>query len=221
LKVLTYNIQQGYSEAGLRNDTGQLDLLRAADADIIGLQESDTSRIAGGNRDVVRYFADRLDLYSYYGPKTVQGTFGIALLSRFPIENPRTFYMYSEGEQTATIEAQVTVGGKTFNLFVTHLGNGGPMVQQEAILQELAGEPDVILMGDFNFRPDTDQYRLTTGALNDSWLLVWPQGNDGQGIDPARRIDHIFVSPDTRVLDSQYLPAPESDHPAMFTVIEW
>jgi len=221
LKVLTYNIQQGYSEAGLRNYDGQLDLLREVDADIIGLQESDTSRIAGGNRDVVRYFADGLDLYSYYGPKTVPGSFGIALLSKVPIENPRTFYMYSEGEQTATIEAQVTVGDRTFDVFVTHLGNGGPMVQQEAILQELPGKENLVLMGDFNFRPDTDQYRLTTAVLDDSWLVKWPQSNDGQGIDPLTRIDHIFVSPGTRVVDSQYLPGSDSDHPAMITFIGW
>ncbi len=221
LTIATYNIQQGYSQEGLKNYDGQLDLLQGLDADIIGLQESDTNRIAGGNGDAVRYFADKLDMHSYYGPKTVPGTFGIAFLSRYPIENPSTFYMYSEGEQTATIEAQITVGDRTFNVYVTHLGNGGPIVQQEAILQELQDKANVVAMGDFNFRPDTDQYRLTTGILDDSWLLRWPQGNDSQGIDPAGRIDHIFVSPGTRVLDSRYLAEPQSDHPAMTTTIEW
>lgn len=221
LRILTYNIQQGYNRDGLRDHDGQLALIRDVDADIIGLQESDTARIAGGNADVVKYLADRLDLHSYYGPKTVPGTFGIALLSKYPIENPRTFYMYSEGEQTATIEAQITVGGRSFNVFVTHLGNGGPMVQQEAILHRVRGKENVILMGDFNFRPDTEQYRMTTGLLDDSWLQRWPGGNEGQGIDPARRIDHIFVSPGTKVVDSEYLPGPQSDHPAMTTIIEW
>jgi endonuclease/exonuclease/phosphatase family metal-dependent hydrolase len=221
LRILTYNIQQGYGQDGRRGYDGQLGLIRTVDADIVGLQECDTARIANGNADVVRYFADRLALYSYYGPKTVPGTFGIALLSKYPIENPRTFYMFSEGEQTATIEAQITAGGKTFNVFVTHLGNGGPIVQQEAILQEVKGKDNVILLGDFNFRPDTEQYRLTTGLLADSWLLKWPQGTESQGVDPARTIDHIFVSPATKVVDSQYLPGPHSDHPAMTTVIEW
>jgi len=221
LRVLTYNIQQGYSQDGLKNYDGQLNLIQKVDADIVGLQESDTNRIAGGNADVVRYFVDRLDLHSYYGPKTVPGTFGIALLSKYPIENPRTFYMYSEGEQTATIEAQITVGGKMFNVFVTHLGNEGPIVQQEAILQEITGKENIILLGDFNFRPDTEQYWLTTKVLNDSWALKWPQGTDSQGVDPANRIDHIFVSPGTKVTDSQYLSGPQSDHPAMTTVVEW
>jgi endonuclease/exonuclease/phosphatase family metal-dependent hydrolase len=221
LRVLTYNVQQGYSQDGLKNYQAQLDLVKSHSPDIVGLQESDTNRIAGGNSDLVRAFADGLDMYSYYGPETVQGTFGIALLSRYPIEDASTFYMYSEGEQTATIMARVSVGGETFNLFVTHLGNGGPMVQQEALLKKTAGKENVIALGDFNFRPDSDQYQLTTDILEDSWLLKWPGGNQDQGIDPAGRIDHIFVSPGMEVSDSVYLPEPESDHPAMMTTLEW
>ena len=57
--------------------------------------------------------------------------------------------------------------------------------------------------------------------LDDSWLHKWPGRNEGQGIDPARRIDHIFLSPGTGVAGSEYLPGPQSDHPAMTTVIEW
>lgn len=221
LRILTYNIQQGYSEAGLKNFDGQLDLIRSVDADVIGLQECDTTRIAGGNSDVVRYLADRLDMYSYYGPKTVPGTFGIALLSKYPIEDPRTFYMYSIGEQTAAIEAQITVGGRTFNVFVTHLGNGGPIVQQEQILESLHDKEHIVLMGDFNFRPDTEQYKLTTEVLDDSWIVRWFPDIDEREVDPSDRIDHIFVSPGTTVVDSQYLPGPQSDHPAMMTEIEW
>ncbi|HNS52058.1 MAG TPA: endonuclease/exonuclease/phosphatase family protein [Anaerolineae bacterium] len=221
LKILTYNIQQGYDRYGRKNYEGQLDLIRRVDADIVGLQECDTTRIANGNSDVVRYIADELDLYSAYGPKTVAGTFGIALLAKYPIENPRVFYMYSEGEQTATIEAQIRVGGKRFTVFVTHLGNGGPIVQQQAILAEVEGKENVILLGDFNFRPDTEQYRLTAAMLDNSWVVKWPGGNDRQGVELARAIDHIFVSPGTRVADSTYLPGPDSDHPALTSTIEW
>jgi endonuclease/exonuclease/phosphatase family metal-dependent hydrolase len=220
LRVCTYNIQQGYDAGGLKNYEGQLDLLRRQEADVIGLQESDTNRISGGNSDIVRYLADRLDMVSYYGPKTVPGTFGIALLSRFPIEHPRTFYMYSAGEQTATIEAQIRVGERTVWVYVTHLGNDGPIVQQEAVLQEAAGKENVILMGDFNFRPDSAQYQRTREAFEDAWLLRWPEGVDGRGRSFPRRIDHVFVSPGTAVVDAQYITEPESDHPALVVEIE-
>jgi endonuclease/exonuclease/phosphatase family metal-dependent hydrolase len=220
LRACTYNVQQGYDARGSKNHTGQLDLLRRVDADVIGLQESDTNRAAGGNADIVRYFADKLNMHSYYGPKTVPGTFGIALLSRYPIENARTFYMYSAREQTATIVAQIRAGERVFNVYVTHLGNGGPIVQQEAILREVAGKENVILMGDFNFRPDTAQYRLTTALLDDAWLLRWPEGVDEEGRRFDDRIDHVFVSPETAVGDARYVTDPESDHPALVVEME-
>lgn len=221
LRVLTYNIQQGYSEDGRKNHMGQLELIREIDPDVIGLQESDTNRISGGNSDIVRSFADRLNLYSYYGPKVVPGTFGIALLSKYPIRNPRTFYMYSEGEQTATIWAQITVEDQTFNLFVTHLGNGGPIVQQQALLKEIDGLPNVIAMGDFNFRPDTEQYQLTGTVLEDAWLLKWPSGVDDQGFNPTDRIDHVFVSGGINISEARYIISPASDHPALVVEIRW
>jgi endonuclease/exonuclease/phosphatase family metal-dependent hydrolase len=221
LVVMTYNIQQGYTESGSRDPQAQLMVMRSAGADLIGLQESDSTRLAGGNNDLVRYFADHLDMYSYYGPKAVTGTFGIALLSRYPIENPRTFYMYSEGEQTAAIQAQVRVGGRLFNVFVTHLGNGGPLVQQENFLQELEGVENVIAMGDFNFRPDTEQYALTMESLEDAWLLRWPSGADAVGYRPDRRIDHVFLSPGLQVRSARYHTGPESDHPALIVEVGW
>ena len=222
LKILTYNIQQGYSAAGQKNFGGQLAVMREMDADIIGLQESDTARIAGGNSDAVRYMADKLDMHSYYGPSTVTGTFGIALLSRYPIQQPRTHFLYSEGEQVAVIEAEITVGEQTYTVFVTHLGNGGPMIQQEQFLKLVEGKDNVIAMGDWNFRPDSEQYVLATTYLADTWLLAWPDWTDDQGQNPQQhKIDHIFVTPGTRVLDAAFVDVPASDHPAVSATIGW
>jgi endonuclease/exonuclease/phosphatase family metal-dependent hydrolase len=226
LKILTYNILQGYNQEGLKNSDGQLKLLRQIDADIIGLQECDTNRAAGGNGDVVRYFADRLDMYSYYGPKPVVGTFGVALLSKYPIENPRTFFMHGFTEQKGSVEAQITVGDRTFNVVVTHLASHekdppGNYPQQEEILSVVAGKENVLLIGDFNFGPDTEHYKLTTETLADSWVLRWPDV-DKRTVDfKGEGIDHIFVSPGTRIADAQYLPDRESDHPAAVTIVEW
>jgi endonuclease/exonuclease/phosphatase family metal-dependent hydrolase len=221
LRLLTYNIQQGYSDDGLKNFHGQLDLIHSMDADLIGLQESDTARIAGGNADVVRFMADRLNMYSYYGPTNVTGTFGIALLSRYPLEDPRTFFMYSEGEQTASIEAEVVVGDRRFHVLVTHLGNGGPLIQQQQVLQRLDGRQNIIAMGDFNFRPESEQYAETTAVLEDAWLTAAQQRMTPAGQNIDRRIDHIFISPGFRVNHAEYLGAGPSDHPAMFAEIAW
>ena len=94
----------------------------------------------------MRYFADNLGMYSYYGPSTTAGTFGIALLSKYPIVQAATFYLYSTGEQTACIQAVIAANGAFYNVFVTHLGNGGPMVQLIDVLNSggwrLERDPD-------------------------------------------------------------------------------
>lgn len=217
LRVVTYNLQQGYDENGRRAYEEQMQAIRALDADIVGLQESDTARFSGGNADLVRTIAQGLGMHAYYGPRTVAGTFGIALLSRYPLENPRTFYMFSEGEQTAAIEAQITVDGVAYHILVTHLGNGGPAVQQEQVLERLAGRENVIAMGDFNFRPDTPQYAMTTEILDDAFVRAGAVPTEG--LNPARRIDHMFVSPEVPVRSATYINSPVSDHPGLVVEI--
>jgi endonuclease/exonuclease/phosphatase family metal-dependent hydrolase len=222
-KILTYNLQQGVSDAQIKNYDGQLEIIREIDADIIGLQE--TSKIAG-NCDVVRYFANKLNLYSYFGPKGVTGTTGVALLSKYPIENPRTIYHYSEDidqKQTATIEAEITIGSITFTVYVTHTygRTSAKMILQNDVLEEASGKSNVIFMGDFNFRPNSEPYNLTTSVLEDSWWVKWPTGMNSLGENNSRQIDHIFLSPGTAVTDCQYITDPQSDHPAYWVDIQW
>ncbi len=215
ITVMAYNIQQGYSKDGQRNFAGQLRVIRGVQPDILGLAETDDARIANGNADVVRYLAYHLNMYAYYGPKTPTGTFGIALLSRYPIRSPRTWFLYSEGEQVAAIEADVIVGGQVYHVFVTHLGNGGPMIQLEQLLSLVDARDRTIVMGDFNFQPNTIQYKRALEFLVDTWTARWPNWVNDRGCGPVDKIDHIFVSPDLQVLDADYLIGPASDHPAV------
>ena len=223
LKVMTYNIQQGYNKFGKKSYLEQLELIKSVNPDILALQETDSVRVAGGNSDIVRYYADKLNMYSYNGPTPVAGTFGIALLSRFPIVTPRTFFMYSEGEQTATIQGKLKVGDQIINIYATHLGNDGDMVQQKAILDLLAKKKNIILLGDFNFNPDSEQYYLTTSTLSDSWL-VHQQSLEVEASQPGKekddRIDHIFVSPELKISSSRFIQSDHSDHPALVTDIQ-
>lgn len=220
LRVLTYNIQQGFDRRGEYNIDGQLALMQAWDPDVVGLQESGTNRISGGNHDVVRYYAERLGMHAYYGPKTVSGTFGIALLSRYPINQPQTFYMYSEGEQTAAVRAEIVVERQLIHVFVTHLGNEGPLIQQRQFLAETRGKPYLLAMGDFNFEPGSVQYAMTMEQLRDAWTEVLGR-EDSQELGYRKRIDHVFVSEEFTVEDAWYLDSPHSDHPALVVDLSW
>ncbi|MHA2142930.1 MAG: endonuclease/exonuclease/phosphatase family protein, partial [Candidatus Thorarchaeota archaeon] len=95
------------------------------------------------------------------------------------------------------------------------------VILQNDILDAAAGKSNVIFMGDFNFRPNTEPYNITTAVLDDSWWVRWPTGINGQGEDNSNRIDLIFVSPGTTVSDCQYVTDPQSDHPAYWADIQW
>jgi endonuclease/exonuclease/phosphatase family metal-dependent hydrolase len=221
LKILTYNLQQGVDPYTQKNYDGQLALIREIDADIIGLQE--TSKIAG-NSDVVQYFADKLNMYSYFGPRGVTGTTGVALLSKYPIKNAVTLYHFSrdsDRKQTATIEAEITIGTQTFTIYVTHT-YGSTSAKSMLINDTLAradGKDNVIFMGDFNFRENSEPYNLTTDVLVDAWLDQWPSGVDDDSVNASSRIDHIFLgalNPGLNIVDCRYVEwiRVESDHPA-------
>jgi endonuclease/exonuclease/phosphatase family metal-dependent hydrolase len=60
---------------------------------------------------------------------------------------------------------------------------------------------------------------LTVETLEDAWLLRWPSGEDEQGIYPAERIDHIFLTPGLLVEDAVYMEHPASDHPAVMVSV--
>ncbi len=231
LTIFTYNVQQGVNEPGVKNFEDQIQLIKSIDPDILGLEETDTARIAGGNSDLVRKFADSLNMYSYYGPKTVTSTFGVALLSKYPIKNAETFYMYSlqkwshTREQTACIEAEITIGAITYTVFVTHLGNGAPIIEQQEILQRVAQKSNIILMGDFNFKPDSEQYKITTQVLVECWDVAKVKVVGAIPVDsdpiPAQRIDHIFISPTFKndVAYCEYFGGTISDHPACYAIL--
>jgi len=161
-KILTYNLQQGTNDSATKTYDGQLELIRGIDADIIGLQES--SKIAG-NFDIVRYFADKLNMYSYFGPKGVTGTTGVALLSKYPIQSVKTLYHYnadSDHKQTATIEAEIMVGSRLFTIYITH--TYGPMEAKNLLVNDVLGraadKENVLFIGDMNFKQYTEAYKL-------------------------------------------------------------
>jgi hypothetical protein len=102
LRVAGYNIQQGYDILEQRGHEAQCEVLKEIDADIVALSETDTTRIAGANFDIVRYLAQCLDMYSHAGPKTGIATFGYAILSKYPIENPEVYHFFSGANQPSS-----------------------------------------------------------------------------------------------------------------------
>ncbi len=223
LKVAGYNIQQAYSDLGERGHHDQCAVLREIDADVIALSETDTTRIAGANFDLVRFLVQCLDMHSYVGPKTGVGTYGYALLSKYPIENPEVYHLFSgpgfpsssnpdaksSGDQVAVIKAQITAHGQTYNFFSNHFDGNPPIEQAQGLTDLVAGLENVIAIGDYNCRPGSECVdQIETALVNCADLT-------GNGELAADRVDHIFISPDLSCSDFSYIFDDASDHPAV------
>lgn len=99
------------------------DLIKEAEVDIIGLLESDTQRLIGGNRDFTQTIAEELGMYADYGPGPNQHTWGAALLSKFPIISSSHHLLPSPvGELAPAIHATLDIYGELVDVVVFHSG---------------------------------------------------------------------------------------------------
>lgn len=226
LVVMTFNTQQSNNDFAEKSFEEQLALIRKVSPDILALQESDSARISLNNNDYVRYFAEKLGYYSYYGPKTVTGTYGTAILSKYPLLNTRTIFTYSDKDEIGTTEAEIEVNGIRINLYNVHPDGSDTamLVFARTLLVRSQNKPYVIALGDFNLRDYEEAYQLIDSVLVNAWTSVYPS-EIGAGVDMSgeNRIDHIFVSPNLSVRNPFYILPPESqtDHPVHWAEVEW
>lgn len=225
LTLMAYNCQQGVDIHGNINADDQVKLLKSIDADVIALQESDTARISIGNFDVVKYFADNLNYYSYYGPKTVTGTYGTAILSKYPLQNTRSIFTYSNQDEVGTTFAEITYNGKKVGIASVHpCGNdNSDQAFTDTLIETLSEYDYVVSMGDYNMRETEACYSQITEALNDSWKVLWSNPGEANAPEFSDRIDYIFLSDNFEVIKSEYIPSPQSetDHPAHWCVVQF
>jgi endonuclease/exonuclease/phosphatase family metal-dependent hydrolase len=204
-----------------------LALIRQVNPDILALQESDSARLGLGNNDYVRYLANKLGYYAYYGPRTVTGTFGTALLSRYPLLNPRSVFTFSDQDEIGAAEAEIQVGDRRFLILSVHPDGSdtAKTIFAQTLLERAASYENVIALGDYNLRGWEAPYQMIDAAYQNAWMTVYPSGISPDGLDMTgkNRIDHIFISPGLTVQDPVYLLPPESasDHPAHWAEISW
>lgn len=227
MKVMTYNIQQSNDEQGQRSYLRQLSLIAEVSPDILALQESDSARLSLNNNDYVRFFASRLGYHVYYGPKTVTGTYGTAILSRFPLQNAHTLFSYSNQDEIGTTAAEFQVDGQTFSIYNVHPDGSATamMVFAQTVLSGTEGKDRIIVLGDFNLHPGEEAFQQIDTVLTNAWDSIYPNGisTDGTDMSDQKRIDHIFVSSDLGVKATVFLlpPASATDHPAHWAEVTW
>jgi len=225
--AMTYNIQQANDDFGERSYKEQLALIKQIEPDILALQESDSSRISLNNNDIVRYYGGKLGYYSYYGPTTTTGTYGTAILSKYPLQNTHSLFTYSDQDEIGTAVAEIEINGHLFSIYNVHPAGSDTvmLVFARSLLEYSNDKSNVIALGDYNLRDYEEAYQLIANMYTNAWESVYPSkiSSDGTDMSGDNRIDHIFFSQSLDAQNPTYILPPKSatDHPAHWAEIIW
>jgi endonuclease/exonuclease/phosphatase family metal-dependent hydrolase len=221
VRVVTWNVWGRY---GPRWETRQLaleDTLAEVAPDLVCLIEA----WRYGESDQPGRLAARLGMpYHHFVGDWQQEDWvsGIGLVSRWPMSEPRSRPLRSEdGTGVGQAVHVVVEGGRgPIQLFAVMLDypldasgiRQGQVKQLAQLVREIATRRDlIVLCGDFNAGPDSDEIRMLTGrsatahpglVFYDSWELAgdgspgytWSNRNPlaALGLYPDRRFDYIF-----------------------------
>lgn len=174
LTIVSYNIHHGNPPA--KPDVIDLDaianVIAAQQPDLVALQEVDVNIKRSGNINQAEYLAKKLGMYFYFA-KAIDhdgGDYGVAVLSKFPIEEQNSLkFSRIEGRKAedrvlATIAVKLK-SGKKIKFSSTHLDHVKDealrLIQISEIEQQARKEKKpFIVAGDFNAVPTSATIQL-------------------------------------------------------------
>ncbi len=200
LVVVTLNVHQWYAESptGASGLEAVRDALRAMDADVIVLQETEGARLTSQASDAVRWLAWSLGMHHHGGAPMSGQSYNVAVLSRMTLQDARVVWLPAEEsiERLAVTGTLATTHGSIF-LIATHFQTDvfpTDRARQAAAIIGLATASDlpVILAGDLNTEPGPDP---AWTALMTVFQDHWPDagGHTYSASEPRERIDHILT----------------------------
>lgn len=198
--------------------------IRTHDCDVVCLQEVDGGSWRNGYRNV---FAELQALTGlthghFAAQRHLHCNDGIAVLSRYPLQELSTTVLAHDFEQRGLIQARVVVEGHTVNIAVTHLSalpfNASLRRRQATqIAHALDAKCPTVLAADVNCDTNADELRPLTELRGLRPLVstaTFPIYR------PRYRFDNVFADTAVTVLDARVLDAPYSDHLPVLAKIE-
>ncbi|MBP1917507.1 endonuclease/exonuclease/phosphatase family protein [Lederbergia galactosidilytica] len=235
MKCLSYNIHHG---VGLdeKLSLGRIaNLIKDAEATIIGLQEVD--RFFGERsqfQDQGLELAKQLDFHFTYGANinepplsghTENRQYGNALLSKYPIVEVENISLPTlDPEPRGVIKALLDVHGVSVCVMNTHLSldKESQQLQIQRLIELIStAKSPVILMGDFNAEVNNEEIKtlLTQTNLTDCFAGI-EQNQTFPADAPTSRIDYIFMK-GLQTKQSYVLQGEGSDHLPIVTEINF
>jgi len=155
--VMSYNVHQGFNNAGRADPTPMLEAIRDREPDIVLLQETQSILPSGGCYDLPGYLAGMLDMDIARGPPPWEGTYGLSILSKFPLIDAKVVMLTSSVEQKYYLSCQADMGTFVLNLVCVHLGQdeADRPIQTYELASALHNmTAPLVVGGDFNAEPD-------------------------------------------------------------------
>ena len=223
VKVMTYNIRDGFGMNGRQDIEAIAEVIASANTDIVALQEIGRGSLLESGADVLAVLSRRLDMPYWVMETATDPLFGDAILSRYPIRASGTG---SLPRRNAVIVrgyawAQIDLGsGATLLVMTSHLdsGNGANgsterVAEAQGLLADWGARPQTVLLGDMNSSAGSPEMQTLLGAgLLDSWAEA------GHGQRPA--IDWIYHTPDLAARDVMTIDSQASDHLAVIASLD-
>ncbi len=235
LRVLSYNLHHGEGVDGRLDLERIAHVIRSARPDLVALQEVDRGAQRTGKVDQAAEYMRLTGLNGWFGGAMPfqGGEYGQALLSRWPLRDPRVVPLpgTAEREPRIAVSARVDVPVIGRICFAgVHLdatrSDEDRWAQVGSLLWEFGGDVvPTLLAGDFN---DTPESRVMERMLANhaAWVDTAAEGAAPTvpAESPRSRIDFILARPRGRWRTEESTVLPEavaSDHRPLLAVLRW
>jgi endonuclease/exonuclease/phosphatase family metal-dependent hydrolase len=229
-RVLSYNIKRGYGNDGKTDLSRTADVISKLHPDFVGLQEVDERCNRSGNVDQAQWLGEHLDMHAAFAPFMDYdgGRYGMAILSRYPIEKTEAVELARGREPRVALAAHVTLpdGNKLtlVNVHFDYIRDDTVRFEQATKVREfIQSLPNpAILLGDFNDTPESRTVKL----FQDGFVEADKPADDPYTFSadkPDREIDFLFASPESQwtVKTVEVIDEPlASDHRPVIAVFQ-
>jgi len=180
LTIVSYNIKHGVNMQGKLRLEDTAKVLKSLKADVIALQEVDEKTTRSAKVAQTEYLGKQLGMHHVFGKAMDYqgGGYGQAILSKYPILESKVHKLPGDGEPRIALEVVLEpLKGQKLSFVSIHFDFRSEETRQpqiKALLKALKEvKHPVILLGDFNARPESESIKL----FKDDWFNVPKKGN--------------------------------------------
>ncbi len=212
LRVVTYNIRQGFGVEGRFDLEAVARTLEDNPADVIALQEVGRGWVISGAVDTLTWLSQRLDIPYAYGA-AAGDLWGNAVLTRLATRSTVHHFDNPGRIPRGATEVEIDASGQTYTVINTHLDHaddGGPTreAQARALLEIWGGRSPTLLVGDLNAEAGARSMQLVFQA----GFLDPDAGGPPTFPADGERIDYVLHTPDLSVVEVHRPITAASDH---------